>query len=474
MLQFLSMCRLTLDDWQAYVLSALFEVDELGAWAATEFGALVSRQNGKGEILVGYDLAHLFLFPRPDGRRKTILHTAHEMKTTIDGFQRLAGVIESVPQLSARVENLYTANGQEGIVLKKRPGQQQGDRIRFIARSKKSGRGFACDTLVCDEAQELSLQASNALAYTQTQIENPQALFTGTVPEDGINDAEIWEGLRDRGRSRSGKRTGWMEWTPEGSEDPDRAALIDIGDYTAWVESNPSMGHRMPVASVVDQFERLSVTDPAGFARERLSIWPNRREEGPQRLSDLDIDSWTAGDVDQIFFDGPTVIAVALGRGGGFATVAAAARTQDDQIEVEHKKTDRQTRWVAEYVAELKTELGDALVVVDPKNAASILADLRAAGVKPMEMSLDELAAAHSIFIEYVNDGDVVHRKQDEVTKSLQYATTRPLGRAGTTWEQSDPTKPISHAQAVTWAVWGVKKREASPPKKPAVVRGYA
>lgn len=468
------MCGLTLDDWQAYIIGALFDVDGAGAWAATEFGALVSRQNGKGEILVAYDLAHLFLFPRPDNRRKTILHTAHEVKTAIDGFQRLAGVVESVPKLMTRVENIYTANGQEGIVLKKRPGQLQGDRIRFIARTKKSGRGFTCDTLVNDEAQELSLQAMNALTYTQSQIENPQALFTGTVPEDGVNDAETWEGLRDRGRAGNGKRTGWMEWTPEGSEDPDVADAIDIGDHAAWIASNPSMGHRMPVASVQDQYERALTTDPEGFGRERLSIWPNRREAAAVVLSDLDMNQWRLNaNPDAVLGDAP-VISLALGKASAFATVAVASRFDEESIFVEHKKTARGTLWVAAYLKELKAELGNCLIVLDAKNANAVLSDLERERIKYLSMNLDEIAGAHSMLIEYSNSGLVVHRGQEELTASFQFAGTRPIGRAGVTWEPSVATKPISHAQAATWAVWGVKKSEASPPKQPAQVRGYA
>lgn len=473
-LQFSQLCGLTLDDWQQHVIHALFEVDESGAWASSEFGALVSRQNGKGEILVAYDLAHLFLFRRPDGRRKTILHTAHEVKTAIDGFQRLAGVVESNPRLMALVENIYTANGQEGITLKKRPGQLQGDRIRFIARTKKSGRGFTADVVVYDEAQELSLQSLNALTYTQSTIQNPQGLFTGTVPEDGVNDAEVWEGLRDRGRAGTGARTGWMEWSPAGSEDPDVAEAIDLGDLQAWQESNPSLGLRMPVESVQDQYERALTTDPAGFGRERLSIWPNRRPAEAVRLSELDLDQWKLNTIDSAALGDDPVVSIALGRGGGFATVAAASRFDDDSIVVEHKKTAKQTMWVAGYVRDLVAELGAALVVLDPKNAAVIINDLDAAGVRFLPMNLTEIAGAHSMFIEYVNAGAIVHRGQDEVAKSLQFATTRNIGQAGSTWEPSDPSKPISHAQAVTWAAWGVKKREAQPPRKPAVVRGYA
>lgn len=470
MLRFLQACGLTLDEWQAYVIGGLFDVGPDQTWAATEFGALISRQNGKGEFLVGYDLAHLFLFPRLDNRRKTILHTAHEMKTAIDGFQRLVGVIEANPKLMARVANIYTANGQEGIVLKKRPGQLLADRIRFIARSKSSGRGFTADVLVYDEAQELSLQAQRALTYTQSQVQNRQELFTGTVPEEGVNDCEVWQGVRDRGRTGRGKRTGWMEWTPEGSDDPEQVDDIDLGDPKVWADSNPSLGIRMPVQSVVDQYERAMETDPEGFARERLSIWPNPRPAVEAKLSELDLEQWKKGIDPNASVQGDgTVIAIALGRGGRFATIGKANRYDSDTFAVEHHKTEMQTRWVAAEVKELREQLGGALVVLDAKNAAPIVTSLTEAKIPFMAMNLDEIAAAHSLFIEYVNAGLVAHRDQDEVTKSLRFATTRPIGRAGDTWEASDPSKPITMAQVVTWALWGVFKSEATPKKqKPA------
>lgn len=472
-MKFCRLCGLTLDDWQEYVLSALMETDASGNWASSEFGLLVSRQNGKGEILTGYDLTHLFLFPRADNHRKTILHSAHEVKTAIDAFERLQGVIESVPKLMDRVERIYTANGKEGILLKRREGQLQGDRIRFIARTKKSGRGFTADVLVSDEAQELSLQANNALAYTQSQIANPQVVYTGTVPEDGVNESEVWEGLRDRGRSGTGEHTGWMEWTPEGSEDPDKADAIDPGDRTAWTAGNPSLGWRMPLSNIEDQYER-SNTDPEGFLRERLSVWPNRRPEQAQHLSELDLGHWEGNLIPDAKLGETAVIALALGRGGGFATIAAASRFDEDTIFVEHQKTERGTVWVAKYLQQLKADLNDALIVLDPKNASPVLVDLQRLGIKYLAMNMDEIAAAHSGFIEGSNSGMIVHRGQKEVSRSLEYATVRPIGRSGFTWEASDPSKPISQAQAVTWAAWGLRKFEALPPKQKPIVRGYA
>lgn len=449
-----------LDDWQEYVLWALFDVTADSRWAADEFGLLVARQNGKGEILVAYDLAHLFLFPRPDGRRKTVLHTAHEMKTSTDAFQRLSAVIQASDDLMSMVHNVYSANGQEGIVLKPRPGQIIGDRIRFIARSRNSGRGFSADTMVYDEAQELSGKARQALKYTQSAVPNQQEVYVGTVPDE-LNDSEVFEGVRDRGRAGSRPRTAWMEWTPEGSEDPERAPLISSTDPNAWVASNPTLGNRIGVDTVQSEIE--TATDPEEPRRERLSIWPGRREEAEQQLSELDMERWTLGEKPDGKLDpAAAVIAIAVGRGGAFATVAAASRL-GERIFVEHKKTERFTLWLSGYVKKLKAELGNATVVIDDKNASAIVTDLDKAGIKYLRMNLNEVAGAHTMFVEHVNTGLVVHRGQKEVTASLKFATTRKVGNAGVTWDQSDPTKPISQAQAVTWALWGLKKSESSP-----------
>jgi hypothetical protein len=457
---FAALAGVNLDDWQQYVMWGLFDVDAANEWAATEFGLLVSRQNGKGEVLVAYDLAHLFLFPRTDGRRKTILHTAHEMKTAVDGFQRLAGVIQSSPRLLARVHRIYTANGQEGIVLKPRPGQQMGDRIRFIARSKNSGRGFSGDVMVYDEAQQLPSFSRDALTYTQTAIPNRQELYTGTVPSD-LDDSEAFEGVRDRGRAGNDARTGWMEWSPAGSEDPAIAATLDLTDRQVWADSIPALGIRIKPETVEAQVGRA--TDVASLARERFSIWPTAAEQVDEPLNEIDLKQYDANVVDAGTLGVGAVIAVALGKGGQFTTVAAAARQDDDTIFFEHKKTERGTLWAAAYLKELKAELGNALLVIDAKNAAALITDLDREGIKHLSMSLDEIAGAYNTFVELSNDGLSTHRAQAEVRRSIEYATTRAIGRAGVTWDASDPTKPIAHTQAVTWAVWGVKKQEANP-----------
>lgn len=489
---FADACGVVLDEWQRYVINGLFAVNEAGKWVASEFGLVVARQNGKGEILVVYDLAHLFMFPRVDNRRKTILHSAHEVKTAEDGFQRLSGVIESKGKLMDRLEvgrsnGIRIGNGVQGITLAKRKGQTNADRIKFIARTRSSGRGFPSDINVYDEAQEMSSHARDALTYTQTTAPNKQELFTGTAPGPE-NDAEVFEGVRDRGRAHSGKKTGWMEYTPEHSEDPrallvhpriplglidESRPIIDLGSHKVWREANPAVNIRaFSFETIADEVERA--TDIESLARERFSWWPNRAEVVEEALNELDLEVWARHATEDAREFKPDSIAISVGRGGGYSTISIAARADLDTIVVKHASTQKGTRWVPAYVADLKDKHPDALVVLDPKNATATLTDLEGAKVKFMRMSLDEIMGAYSSFIELVNEGLVEHPPQKEVDASLKAATPRAIGKSGYTWDQSDPSKPVTHTQSATFAVWGVKKLESAPPKPPAVVRGYA
>ncbi|QJU52939.1 hypothetical protein SCB71_06355 [Herbiconiux sp. KACC 21604] len=447
------------DPWQELSLDSIFSIDDDGRWVCTEHGELVARQNGKGDVLSPATMAHLYLWPKPDGEPKTIVHTAHQFKTAREAFLRLRRVIQSSAVLMGEVTRISTAHGEEGFEL------ANGNRLLYLARSANSGVGFTTDVLIIDEAQQMSQAALDALLPTMSAVDNTQIIYTGTVPDE-LNDSEVWEGVRDRGRTGSDPRTGWMEFSPEGSEDPDVADTIDIRDERNWVAGNPGLGYRPGLTreTIEDEISRLS---PDSVRRLRLNIWPNRRPVAEVKLSELDLDVWKrhAREDAGVSGDG-VVLSLALGRGGGYGTIGKAVRVDSEHIAVEHHDTQRGTRWIAPALAKLKKEHGNALVVLDAKNAAAVISALETAGVKFLAMNLDEIAAAHTLFIEHVNAGLVPHRPQDEVTMSLQMATTRAIGRAGQTWEQSDPTKPITHAQAVTWALWGVLKSEATPTKR--------
>ncbi|MFJ4038210.1 hypothetical protein ACIPVB_08985 [Microbacterium sp. NPDC090007] len=466
-----------LDPWQELSLDGILSVDAEGLWTCTEWGELVARQNGKGDIITAFCLAKLFLWPKRDGSPRTIVYTAHQFKTAQEMFRRMRFIIESsallMGELRGGSRGIRTAHGEEGFEL------ANGNRLLYLARSRNSGVGFTIDDLVIDEAQEASIAAMDALLPTMSSVENTQVLFFGTVPDE-LNDAEYWEGVRDRGRAGTAPRTGWMEFSPEGADEPDTAAQIDIYSDAAAEQSNPGVGFRpgLTYEQIADERGEPGVEgrmSADSYRRQRLSIWPRRRAEAVVRLSDLDLEVWDRHtDTDAHVTGDGVVLSLSLGKAGAFGTIGKAVRVDTERIAVEHHKTDRGTRWIAEDLKALKAQYGNALVVIDAKNAAAVVSSLDHAGVKYLAMNLDEIAAAHTLFIEHVNAGLVPHRPQAEVRASLEFATTRNIGRAGVTWEQSDPTKPVSMAQAVTWALWGVLKSEATPKRQPAQVRGYA
>ena len=69
-----------LDPWQEISCEPLYSINSAGLWAAKEYGLVVCRQVGKGEILTEYDLARRLVLAVLDQdellERKPHLHTA--------------------------------------------------------------------------------------------------------------------------------------------------------------------------------------------------------------------------------------------------------------------------------------------------------------------------------------------------------------------------------------------------------------
>ena len=475
---FLKVCGVYLDPWQFYCLMLLFLVDEDGQWAATEAGILVARQNGKGEILLAYDLCHLFLFSRKDKKHKTILHTSHEVKTNDESREKLFAVIRANSFLMKRVKNLFEGNTKQGVWLKPRKGQKRGDRLMFIARSKNSGRGFTCDVLVCDEAQELGRASLNALTYMLTTIKNRQELYVGTVPDPEVNDCEVFEGLRDRGRGPLdvNLRVLWIEWSPEGSNDPEIAENLDRSLLVYWEQANPSMYERVYPEATQEEFNKDTTPGKTSFSRERLSIWPDPLPEEEQSMNELDMVKWANGTI-QRRIGAPCVLAVSIGRGGGWSSISGAQLLDNGDVLVEHLDTRSQSLWVPAALKNYRAIYSAPLIVLDEKNGATILNEMQRLGVPHMAMNMSEVAAAFDLFHELVNADRVVHPPQEELTISMHSAVPRIMSRGQNlqTWDQGDPREIVTPTQSVTLAIWGCMRMatsRATQQEKPQLPRG--
>ena len=428
---------LVLDPWQQYVLDNSLRVRPNGR-RVFETCLIVSRQNGKGAILEARELAGLYLDDRDGfGDERLILHSAHEFKTASEAFRRILTLIQDAPALSRQVAHVYLQRGAESIELK------NGKRLRFVARSKASGRGFTGDLIIMDEAQVLDDAAMDALLPTLSARPNPQVLYTATA---GTPDSTQLGRLRARGLSDGGPRLAFFEWSAEDHDDP--------GALETWRKANPGLGIRITPEHVESELATLSAE---GFARERLSIGEYPSADGllwsvvPEAL-------WASLEDRGSVPRDPVAFAAEVGPGRRGASVASAGLRADGRLHVEVVESRPGTEWVPGRLAELSRRWRPCGIVLDPGSHAGALAEaVTQAGVEVVSpFTARDAAGACSQFFDAVQQGDVRHLGQPSLTGALARAQTRPLGDQWA-WDRKGEDD-ISPLVAVTLAAWAINR----------------
>jgi phage terminase large subunit-like protein len=429
---------LRLDDWQSWVLDQGLGRRDDGQWAAFEVGLIVSRQNGKGSILEALELAALFL---DDFGVDLILHSAHEFKTAAEAFLRIRALIADNPLFERRVARIRTGAGSEAIELK------NGKRLRFIARTSGSGRGFSGDLVILDEAYELGDDAMAALLPTVSARPNPQIWYTSTA---GLPTSVQLGRVRDRGLAGGDPSLAFMEW----SVDPD---CYDPADPAEWARANP--GKEIRITQEYITRERAALA-PDVFARERLGVG--------QYPADL-ADAWQVipraaweGLLDPASEpSGRVCFAADATWHGSHAAIAIAGWRPDGSLHVEvpdelHREG---TAWVVPRLAEMAKKHKPRLVLVDPAGqGGSLIVPLESAGVRVTQPSSREAAQACGQFYEAVVDsGSLRHRGDAALSAALGAAVSRPLADAWA-WERKTAAGDICPLTAATLAVWGMGK----------------
>jgi phage terminase large subunit-like protein len=387
----------------------------------------VPRQNGKNAVLEIRELYGMIAL----GER--FLHTAHEVKTARKAFTRLVSFFENrhYPELADLVKEIRRTNGQEAIVL------SNGGSCEFVARSKGSGRGFTVDVLVLDEAQELSEDSLAALQPTISAAPsgNPQTIHTGTPPSP-IMQGDVWTRVRDAGVKGADKRLCWHEWSVKGT--------VDLDDRRTWADTNPSLGYRMNIETLMDERESF---DDQTFARERLGMWASLASQQV-----IPAEAWMAcADTRSQVLD-PVAFAVDVTPDRSSASIALAGRREDGLLHVEVVDNHSGTAWVVDRLVELRDKWSPSAIAVDPGSpAGSLLVGLEAAGVEPLLVSTRELVQACGAFYDAAVDLRLRHRDEPILNRALGAARKRSLGDAWA-WHRKDATD-ISPLVAVTIAL---------------------
>ncbi|WP_063831281.1 hypothetical protein [Streptomyces sp. NRRL F-2664] len=457
---------LQLDPWQQHVLHVGLGETADGSWSAFETCVNVPRQNGKGAIIEARQLAGLFLL----GER-LILHSAHEFKTSIEAFRRIESLIMNCDQLRKRVSRVRRTTGEEAIEL------TTGQRLRFLARSGGSGRGFTGNCNILDEAMILGDDAMGALMPTMAAVQNPQIWYFGSA---GIGSPSVHL-ARLRRRALQAMEAGvpdpslaYLEWSinPHVKEcRPDCADHDDPLAALSAAKANPALGHRLTLEHT--ERERLSMGE-AVFARERLGVG-----DYPSDMADtwsvIGEDAWRAlGDGTSRMAD-PVAFSLDTTPERTHSAICAAG-ANGDAIHVEVIDHRPGTGWAPERLAELVAKWKPCAVVIDEGGPAGSLVPavkkaLKDAGLADQEIDdllvipkTRQVAAAAGQFYDGVAEQKIVHLDQAPLATALAGADKRPIGD-GWGWARRGVSVDISPLVGVTLAAWGHAERAHVEPE---------
>lgn len=389
-----------LDPWQRDVLRGILRERD-GSWSASQAGLVVSRQSGKGQILTAIELFGLFELG------EQILHSAHAVKTSSDGFRRLWAVIQSHEDLSRRVRRQSQMIGAEFVEL------DNGARISFTTRSASAGRGLSLDRLICDEAEDMPAAEVAALAPTVFSRPRAQSLYFGTAPS-ALLDSESFRTMRQSALDGLNPRLCWFEWCAEYG--------ADIDDEQLWLRVNPAVASgRVQLQAIRDDRSVLPVD---AFRAERLSMWVPRRDGAAV---------FEPADWDQLCDPGSVpvtdlAVGIDVTPSRDSATVCLAGKRGDGRIHVEWYETLPGVNWLPEWIDQHVNDTVRAVVCDERGHAAE--ADWAAHRIRPHFIGHRDVAAAAGLFLDGVSEAVFRHRGQVELSVGVLNARQRPIGQA--------------------------------------------
>ncbi|MFE2041666.1 terminase [Streptomyces sp. NPDC059477] len=447
---------LVLDPWQQHILRVGMGEKPDGSWAAFEVAVNVPRQNGKGGIIEARELWGLFI-----GGEELILHSAHEFKTAKNAFKRIERLIRQTPDLHKRVRTYRQTVGEEGIEL------HTGQWLRFIARSKGSGRGFTGHCNVMDEDMILGDNEMDALLPTMAAVRDPQIWYLGSA---GIGAPSVQLG-RLRRRALAAVEAGvpdeslaYMEWSadPHVTECPrDCTAHDDPASDEAVLKSNPGVGYRLTLEKVARERATLS---SGGYLRERLGVgdYPSDTADTWQVIAE---EAWRAlavGEVSAVAgarAAGPVALSIDMTPERSHAAICAAFPYLGGThvTVVDHRPG---TGWILGRAKELHAKYSPRCWVIDPASpAASLIGDLEdeesGLGIEVVKPKAREMAAACGQFYDATTTQSLTHFDDAPLASALAGAQQRPLGDAWA-WARRIVSVDISPLVAGTLAKWGL------------------
>lgn len=430
---------------------------EDGTWAHPDVVLIITRQQGKTELVVWRILYGLFYLG------EKIRYTAQRWDTVEDVYDRLVQIITERPSLRRRLKVMpgapdgYSKAGNHGEIYTKNGGAlEMGPRTRAIGRGQTK-----IDLGIFDEAYDIKDLHKADLTGAQKSAANPQTIYISTAAVEWLHPhCHVLAGQR-RNAMRGEPDMYGAEWAAPESMAPDSVEAFRL--------AQPSHGITIRTRDVMSEYRGArSEILRAIYRADYLGwgVWPKDDDElkpviDPERWRELvNTTPLLVGDI---------CLAVERTLNDEWWAIAAGQRTLDGRVHVEVGYYRRANiGQVAAAVLELIEAIDPAAIIVDShSHAAPLVPYMLKLGVEITVCTTPKLAVYTRGFIDSIEAGDISHMGAALVANEVENVATRELPRGDIVLDEIESGVAMAPLKAMV-LVHGAVLEYAEEPKPAA------